>query len=208
MILLSILIPTTYDREDMTDRLASHIRKQCESRGSYSLTRFHDEEMVLRNNTHNDKIEILTLIDNKKNTTGYKRNVLYENASGKYSISCDSDDWVPDYYIEELLKAAESDADCFGINGIMITDNIKTETWNISKDNPYKTVRGHMGNHYLRFPNHITPIKSEICKQFKFPDVSYGEDFAWATQIHESGLIKSEYTITKPMYEYRYSSVK
>ena len=167
--ILSILIPTTKDREGMTWMLIKHLLHQG---GGISSGHLKSEDGFILHTMICGQIEIIKHEDSYSLSTGNKRNRLYEMANGKYSVSVDSDDWVPDYYIEELLKAAESDADCFGINGIMITDNIKTETWNISKDNPYKTVAGYAGRHFLRYPNHITPIKSEICKQFKFPDSS------------------------------------
>lgn len=206
MILLSILIPSTYDRSVMTEELEEHLSKQCGDMVDWEIYEM-GHGFTFHTSTYKE-VEIFIYYDHGVITTGEKRNFLYHNAKGKYSVSVDSDDWVPDYYVCELLEAAKSEADCFAINGVMITDNVKTETWSISKDHPYKTVTGNMGKHYLRYPNHICPIKSEICKQFKFPDTTFGEDYDWATQIHNSGLIKTEYTIHKPLYEYRYNSQK
>lgn len=207
MILLSILIPTIKKRTFTLYKLVDHLKDQVGPQQSFYMQPGDTIDSKILHLFFRE-VDIIIYLDEGEIPTGKKRNKLYEMAQSKYCISLDDDDWVPDYYVCELLEAAKSDADCFGINGVMITDNVKTETWSISKDHPYKTVRTNLGNHYKRYPNHITGIKSEICKKFKFPDVSFGEDFDWATQIHNSGLIKTEYTIHKPLYEYRYNSQK
>lgn len=157
-----------------------------------------------------DKVQILIELDNGEMPTGTKRNILYAKAQGKYSISHDDDDIPGDFYIEELLKAAESDADCFAMGGIMTTDGARLQEWYISKDFPYCARRKENGEeYYLRFPNHITPIRSTITKQFQFPDAWQAEDYAWALAIHQSGVIKTEYKITRfPMYRYDYRTHK
>jgi len=45
------------------------------------------------------------LSDKGEKSTGEKRNLLYGMAKGKYVCSIDDDDWVPDTYIYEILKA-------------------------------------------------------------------------------------------------------
>jgi hypothetical protein len=81
----------------------------------------------VEDNNAQDKVEIITEIDNKgERPTGGKRNILYQSSNGKYSMSIDDDDWIPNYFVSELLKAAESDADCFSIRGT-ITTNGKDE---------------------------------------------------------------------------------
>lgn len=152
------------------------------------------------------KVEILSLRDNREKTTGAKRNWLLNKAKGKYVVFIDDDDEVPDYYVKELLKAAESDADAFAINGIITTNGADEKKWDISKNNPYDSIIVDGKEFYRRYPNHITPIRATIAKMFKFPDIVFGEDYAWATDIHNSGLIKTEYKIDKPMYHYRYKT--
>lgn len=142
-------------------------------------------------------------------TTGTKRNRLIEQAKGKYIVFIDADDEVPDYYIEEILKGAESDCDCMAINGVITTNGQDEYKWYISKDNPYIDSVDNDGNKiYLRYPNHITPIKREIAIQVKFPDKFIQEDYEWATEIHKRELIQTEYTIDKPMYHYKFSTIK
>jgi len=157
-----------------------------------------------------DLVEINVKQDGGEKPTGTKRNELLQEATGKYVISIDDDDAVPDYYIEELLAAAQSDADCFGMSGIMLTNGSMEKKWHISKDYEYRTGRDEKGEEvYFRFPNHITGIRASIAKKFKFPDVYQFEDYAFALAIHQSGEIKTEYRIERaPMYVYQFVPVK
>jgi hypothetical protein len=183
---LSILICSLYKRAGMLAVLLGNLYEQIEKLGA------------------EDKVEVLVEVDNGEMTTGAKRNILYSDATGKYVISHDDDDKPADFYVEELLKAAESDADCFAMTGYMLTNGTSRVDWEISKDHPYAAIKGEDGKkRYRRFPNHITAIRATIAKQFKFPELYNAEDYAWALQIHQSGLIKTEYKITRgPMYVY------
>lgn len=206
MIELSILIATMPTRYPMLARLLREINHQIE----------HLDVA--------DQIEVLTN-DSMAINTGVKRNYLYQKAQGKYSVSIDDDDSIYPWYIEEILKAAKQDPDAIGINGIMTTNGRYEQNWFISKDNDYCARQRFDGSTvYERFHNHISPIRSEIAKQFIFPDQTIGEDYIFAKSVHESGLIKTEVhvgtklndwltdtmcrAIIKPMYHYRYLTNK
>ena len=61
---------------------------------------------------------------------------------------------------------------------------------------------------YERYPNHLNCIRASIAKQFKFPEegpiANHGEDTAWATQLHLSRLLKTEFEINEILYHYDY----
>ena len=147
-------------------------------------------------------VEVIALIDNKELSTGEKRNKLLFLAKGKYIIFIDDDDWIPDYYINELLIAAKSNADCFAINGIHI-DRGNRVKWFISKgfDNVNQNKNGEII--YLRKTNHITAVKRELALKHGFPNKSNAEDKDYSDNLNS--YLKSEYVIKKPMYEYRES---
>lgn len=174
---LSILIPTLESRKFLLDRLLDNLKSQI---------------------TDNSKVEILICSDDGKLSTGHKRNELLKKAKGKYVVFIDDDDEIPDYYISEILEGAKSNCDSMAINGKMI-QNKKVWTWDIRQSNPYSQN----GNHFLRYPNHITPILRKHAKKIKFPDKKIGEDFEWATNLKESGLLQTEYIIKRPMYIYK-----
>lgn len=158
---------------------------------------------VLDQQLTND-VEILTEIDNGEITTGAKRNKLLEKAKGEYVVFIDDDDLVSETYIKDILEAAKDGNDAIVFKGWVTTNGTNKRYFELSKDFGYVTLNGI----YYRYPNHIVPIKREIASQFKFPDIVHGEDYDWATQIHKSGLIKTETKIDKELYFYLYKSKK
>lgn len=155
------------------------------------------------------QVELLVEADNGEMPTGTKRNILYQKAIGKYVASVDDDDEPAPYYIGEILKAAASDPDAIAMNGTMTTDGGQPATWDISRLNPYATTwRTGRKAHYLRYHNHLSPIRREIALRFPFPDQYQREDYEFATALHKARAIKTEIKVQKPMYHYRYISKK
>lgn len=176
---LSILIRSLESRKDKLTELLNHLYKQAI-----------------------DGVEILFEVDNKEITSGAKANKLLNRAIGKYVVFIDDDDWVADYYVEEMLKACDSDADCFAINGFYSIDGGSQIKWRLSKDNQDRDVYENGELIYLRHTNHITAVKREIALVHGFPNISNAEDKAYSQALK----LETEYTIDKPMYWYRYST--
>jgi glycosyltransferase involved in cell wall biosynthesis len=185
---LSILICTIQGREGYLTRLLQELVQQ-KARLSNQLT---------------DEVEIIVESDNGAMSTGSKRNYLISKSTGKYVVFIDDDDIVAPTYIADILKAAEQDPDVIVFNGTMTTNGKDERKWFISKDYPYEAKNGA----YYRYPNHIVPIRREIAIQFKFQDITVGEDYLWATAIHTSGLIKTEVKIDKELYHYQFRTNK
>lgn len=202
--ILSICICTLYKRAGM---LASLLREL---------------ETQIHNLQAQDLVEILTEADDGKMSTGQKRNLLNMKATGKYVSHVDDDDIVYPYYIQEILKAVETDPDAVAMNGLMTTDLRVEQRWFISKDNPYQACRTRKGHTiYLRYHNHLSPIRRLIALQFPFPDKYMHEDSDYADALHKAKAVKTEVAIgttareylqtliaVKPMYIYRYNSMK
>lgn len=186
MTLLSLLIPTTPDREHFMIVLRQEIKEQVD--------RFHLWGLV----------ELVINTDNYGSMIGVKRNALLEKATGEYVAFVDDDDALSPDYLKILMDGIQKDADCCSMVGIITEDgknpkkfihSIKYDSW-FEKDNVY-----------FRPPNHLSCIKSSIAKQFKFPeDVKAGEDHSWSMQIQRSGLLKTEHEVTEPIYFYKYVS--
>lgn len=185
--LLSILIPTIVGREQHYDLLYKSLKNQYDGLD----------------------VEILSLKDNKEMTIGEKRNNLLEAAIGEYIVSIDDDDKVSDNYIELLLKAIESGCDCASLKGEITMDGGGPEIFEHSlKYMEWKTNPVGSEVRYERYPNHLSLIKASIAKQFKYPEISHGEDHGWSKKIHESGLLKTEYYISEIIYYYNFKSIK
>jgi hypothetical protein len=119
-------------------------------------------------------------------------------------VFVDDDDMVSSTYVKDILTAAESNPDAIVFNGTMTTNGRDERKWYISKDYGYEAK----GGAYYRYPNHIVPIRREIAMAFPFMDIRIGEDYAWATAIHNAGLIKSEVKIEKELYHYQFRTNK
>lgn len=158
----------------------------------------------LEKQSKNLPVEILWHTDNKEITTGAKRNLLLQAAKGKYIIFIDDDDWIEPYYVDELLIAAESDADCFAIKGWITTNGQNKMEWRLSKDYENVTIKESGRPIYLRTTNHITAVKREIALKGMFPDKSNAEDKEYSIRINP--YLKTEYVIDKYLYFYRFST--
>jgi glycosyltransferase involved in cell wall biosynthesis len=184
--ILSILIPTTPDR-------AHHLRK-IKAILEPQITRCAGQVELLINDRGR----------RGQPHTGEKRNELIRQAQGDYTVFVDDDDWLPDFYVSEILKAAASNPDCITFRGWMTTDGRSRVNFVLRMGERYEERNGK----YYRFPNHITPITRSITSKIKFSNISQGEDYLWAKEINNLGLIKSEVFIDKDMYHYDYQSRK
>jgi glycosyltransferase involved in cell wall biosynthesis len=147
-------------------------------------------------------VEVVWVADDKKISTGAKRNYLLKQAQGEYVVFIDDDDWVPEYYVKEILLAARSGADCLAINGTMTTDGEQEVKWRISKDYNNEEVKEGGEIVLLRKTNHITAVKRELALAAGFPDKSNAEDKHYSDRLK----LKTEFTVSKPMYHYRFST--
>lgn len=149
-----------------------------------------------------DDVQIHVGVDNGDNTIGYKRNILLNSAEGKYVAFIDDDDLIPDNYIELLIKAIDTNCDCASLKGMYSVDGKESGIFEHSlKYKAWKTTNNEIK--YERYPNHLNMIRASIAKQFKFPEINHGEDHDWSTQLHKSGLLKTEHYIPDILYYYR-----
>jgi glycosyltransferase involved in cell wall biosynthesis len=188
-VVLSILIPSTFDRKEMLDGLLADLGSQIYICGA------------------NDRVEVLTEVDNREMSTGAKRNLLLQKAKGEYVVFVDSDDEVSEWYVLEILKAVIDRPDAVGLNGTMTTNGGNEQKWFISKDLPYRTCRDEQGAEYFtRYNNHLSPIRKSIAVEIGFPNLYTFEDFDYAKRLHESGLVKTEVVVVKPLYHYKFQT--
>lgn len=149
----------------------------------------------------NFDIEILFFRDNREYSVGYKRNMLIEKSRGAYICFIDDDDDIHAQYIKMIYRGLQTNPDCVSLKGIMTTNGKKPQKFIHSIR--YRSYAFKNGIFY-RPPNHLNPIRRSIAILYKFPEVSMGEDTAWAMQIANGRLIKTEYSINTPYYFYNF----
>ena len=187
--LLSILIPTLPERSNLFSKLFFDINFQIEMQNAFGI------------------VEVLTDEAPKGKSIGQKRNELLNKAKGEYVCFIDDDDKISNDYLRLILKALNNKPDCLSLKGVITMDGQMPKYFEHSiKYNEYRTTQNLIT--YERYPNHLNVIKRDIAVQFKFPEINFGEDTDWATQINKSGLLKKETYIDEVLYYYNYISNK
>jgi glycosyltransferase involved in cell wall biosynthesis len=181
MFKLSILICSLESRKDYLERLLSCLEK-----------------------IKTDDIEVIINVDKCEKSVGQKRNELIARANGEYIAFIDDDDLVPEYYVEEILKAIKESPDCVGFKLAYSEDGVEKGTAIHSIGvTEWATTTGDNGETiYMRTINHLNPVKREIASETVFEDISHGEDHAWSKLL--AVKLKSSVFIDKIMYNYLY----
>lgn len=180
-IVLSVLIATMPTRKESFYNLLEQLNIQCQ---------FGKPVEILSDSSTNHNI-------------GVKRNSLLLRSRGKYILYVDDDDSISNDYIEKILEACKSGADCIGISGVITTNGKDQMQWHISKEfKRWFTKRGV----YYRTPNHISPVKRELALQAGFPEISHGEDYEYSMRLLP--LLKTETVIKGNLYHYKFLSNK
>lgn len=179
---LSILIPTLPGREHYLNNLLLNINVQ---KKNYNL-------------------EILIDDTDRQVSTGRKRNNLISRSIGDYIWFIDDDDDIHHDALRLVYGALDKKPDVVTFNGWMTTDGRRKERFIIRLGSNYTKRMGI----YYRYPNHICPMKRELIKDIKFEDIYHGEDYLWATQIHDKALLQTEEVITEDIYHYKFRSKK
>ena len=156
---LSILIPSIPSRFERAIELYNDIVKKTEGMD----------------------IEILMFTDNKKRTIGEKRDALKNISNGKYFMFVDDDDDLLD--LEDLYNATCEDVDVITFKQLCLNSDKTTfeVTFGLGNEIEHKNIRGR----YLdckRPPFHICAWNQKF-KDYKYPPVSYGEDWGWLEQV-------------------------
>jgi hypothetical protein len=171
MIILSILICTTEDRNEMFTELYNELHKQLEY-----MNTFHPS---LGN------IEIL--VDDSKRfldgglSIGKKREALLMRAEGRYLCYLDSDEKIAGNYLETLVRLCQSKADVITFRSLANLDSywalvdMSLNNKENEQTNPDKICR--------RLPWHCCPVKSHLAKVHSFEDINYSEDWKWFHKV-------------------------
>ena len=182
---LSILIPSIPSRWERAQNLYTKISKMCEGKD----------------------IEILLFLDNKKRTVGAKRDALVQMSRGKYFMFVDDDDDIMS--VDEIYQATFQDVDVITFKQLCLNQNKSTfvVTFGIGNENESNvnrqltTATNTVFNDCKRPPYHICAWNQKF-KKYRFPEISYGEDWEWVQQCIPEA--KTEVFIDKILHSYNY----
>ena len=199
-----------------------NIDKYGKSNGKFSIlintvdTRGHFLERILNilNPQLTDDVEIL--VNNTVHakyggpSIGVKRQQLLEEATGDYIAYIDDDDIVTENYISLILDAIKTTPDVVGMHLLhydhgnhtgMTYHSLKYDSWqNLQHpDIPNMAL-------YLRYPNHLNPVKREYALKVGFVDSNFGEDRDYSERLQQ--YLKTEEYIEEPIYTYLFVSDK
>lgn len=150
-----------------------------------------------------DNIELIAFFDNKKRTIGKKRDEMLKLAQGIYVTFIDDDDRISDKYIDEIMKAINTnkDVDCIVFNTetkIESTQKVVLCKYGIDfNDAGYINLEK---TEWRGKPSHTMIWKSTIAKSHIFPDKQNGEDMIWVNKAYPD--IKTQHRIDKILYYY------
>ena len=185
---LTILIPTLIERKHLLERLKKVIGPQCLAHGA-----------------------LITLAeDNREESIGAKRNALLDDCKTEYCAFIDDDDTVASNYVEEVYKGIAKGVDVISFKGIITSDmgNGRVSSPKVFYHKIGLTWSDNRGIYY-RPPNHLNPMKTDIARAIRFPEISHGEDKEFAERLAASGLLKTEhYYGDFPLYYYQYRDKK
>ena len=178
---LSICIATIPGREHLFGKLMAHLWRQSAGLPVEIIYDASDKQVM---------------------SIGAKRQRLIEAASGDYVVFIDDDDWVPDNYVEEILKATLTTPDCIGfkveVNGMgrrkYASASNRWERWGEKVD----------GHDYVRTIYHKNPVLREHALKIGYKDMRFAEDHNYSDRLKASGLLKKEVYVDQVLYIYRY----
>lgn len=166
---ISFLIPTIPGREQSLSNLIASVREKM-GRIAPHL-----------------RMTIDIGFDNREQSIGTKREILLQNAAGKYVAFIDDDDEITDAYIEDLSATIEGSLPVMRLRG-----QIGPYTFTHSLENTLSGVMAR-GEVFLRPPNHLNPMMSDVAKLVHFKDGVRGEDLDWTIRMARTGFLTHEY---------------
>lgn len=191
VLMLSILIPTTPDRDYLFYPLYDELNRQI-----HDLHKVH--EML-------GKVEIL--VDSSRRflegglSIGKKREALVNRANGKYLCFLDSDEWIAPNYVETLVRLCNRNKDVVTFRNLTKNDFYWTIVdMSLEFSNQEATPDGIVN----RKPWHISPVRSVFAKMYEFTDTNYGEDWSWMEKVLKH--CETEAKTNQILHTYNHSS--
>jgi hypothetical protein len=177
----SVLIPTMTGREAGLRRLVESIREK--------VGRICPDT----------RVEFCLAFDNRETSVGLKRQQLIQNAKGRYSSFIDDDDDITDAYVEDVVAMIRG-----GYPVMRLRGQISQYTFTHSLENTLQSPMA-VGEVFLRPPNHLNPIMTDVAKFVHYKDAIRGEDLDWMIRMSQSGFLTNEYRSDPSRIHYIYN---
>jgi hypothetical protein len=145
------------------------------------------------------KIEFCISCDNREKSVGKKREELLKNAKGKYMSFVDDDDDLTDAYFEDALACIRGDFQVCRLRGQMAQF-----TFTHSIDNTLSSPMARDGE-FLRPPNHLNIMVTDVANLIPFADAKRGEDLDWTIRLAKTCALKREYQSDSSRIHYIYN---
>lgn len=178
---LSVLIPTIVGREASLQSLLNSVRDK--------ITRIAPHLHV----------EYRIELDNREMSVGMKRNKLLQGAKGKYMAFIDDDDDITDAYIEDVAGMIRGEYQVMRLRG-----RIHPYTFTHSIENSLTDFMA-KGEVFIRPPNHLNPMMTDVAKLVQFGDAVRGEDLDWTIRLARAGYLSREYRSDSNRIHYVYN---
>lgn len=171
-IILSVLIPCVPGRLEKLDRLFKHLQQQLDDAKGSPWAK---------------DVEVLSLLDNKKRSIGFKRQALVDAAQGRFLAFCDDDDSVASDYFKRIvpvLLVEDPDVLVFKQECVINGEKPFIVDHSITHENEH-CIRHDDGRweNIKRKPWHHNVWRTSLARTAKFPDTMWGEDHAWCEQL-------------------------
>lgn len=185
--ILTICIPTLEKRRMLFNRIKNFLQRQIDA-------------------GYQNKVMILSQVDDGKMLIGKKRNQMLEKVTTPYVVFVDDDDLVDHLYLDTIVPILENDMpDAVGFKGLIRNVRTNREEVFIHRCGENYEKRGGI---YFRPPNHLNPMRTEFYREIPFPELAHGEDYGQCLKLKEKELIKDCSYIDKVMYYYLFNPNK
>jgi len=181
MIKLSILVPTVPSRIELFYvKIMKELLRQIEP--------------------YKNKIELISLFDNKKRSIGKKRQEMINLAQGEYIVFIDDDDRISDDYVSQIMSSLSENpnTDCVVFDSICRVNGGINKLCKYGIEFEYGDING--GLEWRGKPAHTMVYAASIVKSHQYIDISKGEDYDWVKRAYLD--IKNQIRIDKVLYYY------
>lgn len=187
--MLCVQIPYTQERELQVKCLLDEFNRQIKE---YGLAEY---------------VELMIDGTGKEMSIGEKRQSLYQKSNGIYTVQWDSDDWISEDGLPDIIIALKQNPDCVTYQEwVDIDGKISRSNFSLQYEDWKGDGNSDLGDgfSYWRTPFFKTPIKTEICLAAGVHDLRFGEDHDFARRIKP--LLSTEIHIPKFIYHYIHRS--